>query len=328
MCCADFGVLQSPSFCKLLGAVIVSWSSPHSIAMPAELQPLTSLTGLTDLSVSNGTNLGDMTELRHLQYLSSLSLHKCSALSSKAVNFTNLQSLYVTNCQDEILDFSSCSSLTQLTLKGMGHALKQVVLPCGPKVMLQTLEVGDIPFGKSKPEYHYVMANMGMATQLTEVNFMYAYPSNFRDGEWPLHLPNLHNLELMGLSCDLPSSLTSCSGLQRLAVTDHEQDMLPLWMSSMTQLSSLKLRNRKLEQFPEHILQLSQLRCLIVSSKPRVVATVMLPESLLNCAYWPNLTYIHIDVGEESVPLESQLIMSQLRTLLKSYNADCTLRYD
>ena len=73
--------------------------------MPAELQPLTSLTGLTDLSVSNGTNLGDMTELRHLQYLSSLSLHKCSALSSKTVNFTNLQSLYLTNCQDEIWDF-------------------------------------------------------------------------------------------------------------------------------------------------------------------------------------------------------------------------------
>lgn len=181
--------------------------------------------------------------------------------------------------------FSSGSSLTQLTLKGLGHALKQIVLPCGPKVMLQTLEVGDIPFGKSKPVYHYVMANMGMAMQLTEVNFSYAYPSNFRDGEWPLHLPNPHKLELMGLSCYLPSSLTSCSGLRRLAVTDHEQDTLPLWTSSMTQLSSLKMCNRKLEQFPEHILHLSQLKCLIVSSKPRVVATVILPESLLSCAY-------------------------------------------
>lgn len=54
---AVFGVLQSPSFCKLLGAVIISWSSIHSIAAPAELQPLTSLTGLTHLCVFGGTNL-------------------------------------------------------------------------------------------------------------------------------------------------------------------------------------------------------------------------------------------------------------------------------
>ena len=37
---------------------------------------------------------------------------------------------------------------------------------------------------------------------------------------------------------------------------------------------------------------------------------------------------MHIDIGQESVPLESQLIMLQLRTLLKSYNAHCFLRYD
>ena len=324
MCYADFGVLQSPSFCKLLGNVIVSWRSSHSIATPAELQPLTSLTGLTNLSVVNGTNLGDMTELRHLQYLSSLSLHKCSALSSKAANFTNLRSLHLTDCQDEIWDFSSCSSLTQLSLKGLGHELRQIVLPCGPKVMLQVLEVGDIPFGNLKPAYHYVMANIDMATQLTEVDFTYAYPSNFTDGKWPVHLSNLHNLHLMGLSCDLPSSLTSCSGLQCLIVKDHEQDTLPLWMSSMTQLSSLNISIRQLEQFPEHILQLSQLRCLVVSSKPEVV----LPESLWNCAHWPHLMYMHIHVPEESVSLESQLILLQLRALLKSYNVDCTLRYD
>ncbi len=186
MCCADFGVLQSPSFCKLLGAVIVSWSSSHSIATPAELQPLTSLTGLTNLSVSNGTNLGDMTELRHLQHLGSLVLYKCSALASKVPNFSNLQSLDLTDCQDEIWDFSSCSSLTKLSLSRLGDEVKQIVLPCGPKVMLQTLCVGDIPFSKSKPACDYVMANIGMATQLTEVDFTFAYPSNFRDGEWHL----------------------------------------------------------------------------------------------------------------------------------------------
>ncbi len=317
-------MLQSPSFCKLLGAVFVSWRSSHPIATPAELQPLTSLTGLTDLSVLNGSNLGDMTELRHLQYLSSLSLYKFSALASKVVNFTNLQSLHLTDCQDEIWDFSCCSSLTTLSLSGFGDEVKQIVLPCGPKVMLQTLEVGEILSSNSKPAKNYVMTNIGMATQLTEMDFTFAYPSNFRDGEWPLHLPNLRNLELMGLSCDLPSALTLCSSLQSLAVIDHEQDTLPFWMSSMTQLSSLRIRNRKLEQFPEHILQLSQLRSLIVSSKPEVV----LPESLLNCAYWPNLTYMRIDVGKESVSLESQLIMLQLRTFLKSYNADCTLSYD
>ena len=315
-------MLQSPSFCKLLGAVIVNWSSYHSVTTPAELQPITSLTNLTDLAVLNGTNLGDMTELRHLQHLSSLSLYTCSALSSKVVNFTNLQSLRLMDCQDEIWDFSSCSRLTQLSLSRLGDQLKQIVLPCGPKVMLQTLHVGDIPFGQSAPAYRYAMANIGMATQLTEVNLTYAYPSNFRDGEWPVHLPNLRSLGLMGMSCDLPSSLTSCSGLQCLAVTYHAQDMLPLWMSSMTQLSSLTVHNTKLEQFPEHILHLSQLSCLKVSSKPEVV----LPGSLSNCAYWPNLKDMYIE-ARGNVPLESQLILLQLRTLLKSNNAACTLRH-
>ena len=323
MCCADFGVLQSSSFGKLLGPVIVSWDSSHSIPMPAELQPITSLTNLTDLCILNGTNLGDMTELRHLQHFSSLSLSKCSALSSKVVNFTNLQSLHLADCQDEIWDFSSCSSLTQLYLSRLGDQLKQIVLPCGPKVVLQTLVVGDIPFGKSKSAYRYAMANIGVAMQVTEVSFMYAYPSNFRDGEWLVHLPNLRNLELMGMSCDLPSSLTSCSGLQHLAVTYHEQDMLPLWMSSMTQLSSLKIHNTKLEQFPEHVLQLSQLSRLSVLSNPE--EEVLLPSGLLNCAYWPNLKHVYIE-GKGNVPLESQLILLQLRSLLQSNNADCTFR--
>jgi hypothetical protein len=314
-------VLQSRSFCKLLGAVIASWSSHHPVAAPAELQPLTCLTGLTNLSLLNGTNLGDLTELRHLQYLSSLSLYKFSELASKVVNFTNLQSLRLTDCQDEIWDFSPCSSLTTLSVSGSGDDLKQIVLPRGPTVMLQTLKLLS---SSLKPAKTFVMTNIGMATQLTKVEFMFAYPSNFRGGEWPLYLPNLRKLELIGLSCDLPSSLTSCSSLQSLVVINHEQDTSPLWMSSMTQLSLLRIRSRKLEQFPEHILQLSQLRSLTVTSKPGVA----LPESLLNCAHWPNLTYMRIDVGMESVSLESQLIMLQLRTSLESYNVDCNLSYD
>ena len=167
------------------------------------------------------------------------------------------------------------------------------------------------------------MANIGKATRLTEVMFC-AYPSNFRDGEWPLHLPNLRILQLTGLSCDLPSAMTSCPNLQRFTVTGHEQGTLPLWLSSMTQLTYLRIGSRRLEQFPEHILQLSQLGHLLISNTPGLV----LPRSLLQCAYWPNLTVLHINAGQDNVPLESQLIMLQLEILIKLHNVGCEVRFD
>lgn len=134
MSSANFEVLQSPSFCELLGNVTVSWSS-DATADPAELQLLTSLTRLDHLCILNGTNLGHMAELRHLQHLSSLFLSKFSALASTVPNFNNLQSLSLSGCQDEIWDFSSCSSLLKLSLNNLGDNMKQIVLPSGPKVM-------------------------------------------------------------------------------------------------------------------------------------------------------------------------------------------------
>ena len=172
-------------------------------------------------------------------------------------------------------------------------------------------------------KHDYVMANIGKAMQLTEVKFIFAYPRNFRYGEWPVHLPNLCNLQLTGLSCDLPSAVTSCPNLRHFAVTDHEQATLPLWLSSMTQLTSLRIDSGKLEQFPEQILQLSQLICLLVSNTQDFV----LPRSLLQCAYWPNLTSLHIDVTKASASLESQLILLQLETLFKLHNASCDIRF-
>lgn len=49
-----------------------------------------------------------------------------------------------------------------------------------------------------------------------------------------------------------------------------------------------------LEQFPEQILQLSQLRCLLVTLICET--NFVLPRVLLCCAEWPNPTTLHIDV--------------------------------
>ena len=159
-------MIQSPSFCELLGNATVRWSS-DSTADPDELQPLTSLTRLAHLCILDGTNLGDMAELKHLQHLSSLFLSKFSALASKVPNFNNLQSLSLSGCQDEIWDFSSCSSLLKLSLINLGDNMKQIVLPSGPQVMLQEIAVGST-WSRDRPDY--VMANIGKATQLTEVH--------------------------------------------------------------------------------------------------------------------------------------------------------------
>ena len=259
-------MIQSPSFCELLGSTIASWSA-DSAAEPAELQALTSLTRLTDLCVRDRTNLGDMIELRYLHHLDTLTLYRVSALASKVPNFINLQYLSLSNSPDEIWDFSSCSSLVNLRISSLGDIVNKIVLPRGPQVMLQDLLVQMMP----KDTHDYVMANISQATHLTEVWFKPAYPSNFRDREWPLHLPNLCNMQLTGLSCDLPSAVTSCPNLRHFAVIDHEQVTLPLWLSSMTQLMYLRIDSGKLKQFPEQILQLSQLRCLLVSNETNFV---------------------------------------------------------
>ena len=55
---------------------------------------------------------------------------------------------------------------------------------------------------------------------------------------------------------------------------------------------------------------------------------LVLPRMLLCCAYWPNLTSLHIDAGQDHVPLESQLIMLQLEILIKQHNVGCEVRFD
>ena len=115
--------MQSPSFCELLGNRIVIWSS-NSTAESAELQPLASLTRLTGLCVRDGTILGDMTELRHLRHLDSLTVHKVSALANKVPLFNNLQYLSLSDCPDEIWDFSSCSRLVILKISSLGDTMK------------------------------------------------------------------------------------------------------------------------------------------------------------------------------------------------------------
>ena len=243
-------MLQWPYFCGLLGNVTVSWSS-GSTADPADLQPLTSLTGLTHLSMLHGTNLRDVTEIRHLRQLSSLVLSKLSALPSRRPNLNNLHLLSLSGCQDEIWDFSSCSSL--LKLSNFGDNMKQIVLTTGPKVTLQEISVGTTLF---RDMHNYVMpmfTNIGKATQFTEVKFMFAYPCNFRGGEWPLHLPDLCNLHRIGMSCDPLSAVTSWPTLRHSAVWDHDQGTLPLWLSSTTQLTHLRIDDGRLEQFPDDI---------------------------------------------------------------------------
>ena len=113
--------MQSPSFCELLGTRIVIWSS-NSTAESAELQPLASLTRLTGLCVRDGTKL--MTELRHLRHLDSLTVHKVSALANKVPLFNNLQYLSLSDCPDEIWDFSSCSRLVILKISSLGDTMK------------------------------------------------------------------------------------------------------------------------------------------------------------------------------------------------------------
>ena len=217
------------------------------------------------------------------------------------------------------MDLTSCSSVTRLHLDPIGKEVTQILLPTGDRVMLQDLSVG----GAGR---QFVMMNLEMACQLTQLKLLDTYPSNFRaNTDWPVHLPHLESLSLTWMVHDLPSALTSCPGLRYLDLSHYQQKVLPLWLSSMTQLTLLDLIEGRLTAFPEHILQLSQLRGLHMANRP----AFLLSKSVLQFAHWPNLLTLHITGSDDdrTVPLESQLIILQLHRLLKTNNKHCQLYF-
>ena len=316
-CPTDIAVIHSPSFCELLGHVIVDFTI-HEIEQTAGLLPLINLTHMTSLRVEDGSHLGSMTELRHLQRLGELHITHFSELANKAPSFHHLQTLHLSHSLDDILDLTSCSSVTRLCLDPIGKVVTQILLPTGDRVRLQDLSLG-------RARRQFVMMNLEMACQLTQLKLLDRYPSNFRaDTDWPVHLRHLESLSLTWMVHDLPLALTSCPGLRYLDLSHYQQKVLPLWLSSMTQLTLLDLMAGRLTQFPEHILQLSQLRRLHMTNRP----AFLLSKSVMGFAHWPNLLTLRFtSVDDETVPLESQLIILQLHRLLKTNNKHCQLHY-
>ncbi len=320
------GVLQSQSFCELLGGVITSWHA-SSLREPADLQPIENLTRLTSLTLMDGTNLGSMSELPCLQCLDCVTLWGYSGLATKVENFAYLQSLFLSEGQDEICNLSSCSNLTDLSLGCMGDVVKQVLLPEGNHVMLCYLSIGEC----QEPKFDFVMENLSAATKLREVQFLDAYPSNFASGGWPISLPHLTMVRLTGLHGDLPAQLASYPALREFVLTRYQQSSLPAWLSCMTQLTSLTISYGKLTHFPRDILQLSQLRQLIMPNSP----TFSLTRDMLCLAHWPALPLVRINTATESDEdsadedlefcLESQLLLLELKGTLKSYKPHCNL---
>ena len=207
-------------------------------------------------------------------------------------SFTNIQKLELSYGKTTLVDLGCLNLLTALTLEDEdSRCFQTLILPEGKEVRLQHLSVSS---GGYEPEKRFEMHNLQMAVQLTSLELACADPDNLREGGWPQTMPCLSDLTLHSLLCCPPAQLQFYPMLRRLDLSHIEVDALPDWMSNLTQLQHLSLSFGMFEQgFPQIVLELSQLQTLDL----QLMRSSALPEKVVECAAWPNLSILNLQMG-------------------------------
>lgn len=119
-------------------------------------------------------------------------------------------------------------------------------------------------------------------------------PENLQGDMWPEASPCLNHLVLLNLECSPPSQLLLYPKLRRLDLSYIETDTLPEHFTGLTQLEHLVLQSCDLRLgSPQAVLALSQLHTLVMVTED----VTILPEKLLECASWPNLSLLRLAHG-------------------------------
>ena len=197
--------------------------------------------------------------------------------------------------------------------------MTELILPFGDGVKLRSLDIWG-------PLHEHIvhLRNLTCATPLEQMSLYHVSLQNIEQANLSA-LPFLTRLQFTSPTWALFQTLSLCSGLQTLYVSDNKQTTLPSTFSLLTQLKDLVLSGCSFAEFPDCLLHLSQLeRSYVSGSKP----ALHLSDSILGLAKWPNLKSLDIsDYSRSRFSVESQLLLGQLQEQLKHCNSSCKFNF-
>ena len=141
-------------------------------------------------------------------------------------------------------------------------------------------------------------------------------------------MPCLSHLTIQQLDMDCcpPRELLLYPRLRHLDLSFVFLQTLPDFFTGLTQLEHLVLFGHSFDFcFPHPVLALSQLQTLDMSSP----AVMDLPENLVNCATWPNLTSLDLGLtGDKVYSLDLQMVLLLLGNAIKESGSKVHLIVD
>ena len=301
---------------KLLGGLVTDWTvlgsdNPDQIPSWGVLRQLTNMTRLELLDALDSNCY--LEELQYLTKLHTLQLFNHGGLAYKVLHFTDLLRLELGQGLDVVYDFSCLMQLTALILmEEANQNFCSLVLPECRDVGLQHLYVSCCD-----KHARVKLLNLGLAVRLTSIHLNYAFPDDLTPNIWPQAMPCLSHLTVQQLDkyCCPPLELLLYSRLRHLDLFFVFLQTLPDFFTGLTQLEHLVLYGHSFHFcFPHPVLALSQLQTLDMSSP----AVMDLPETLVNCATWPNLISLDLGLtGDDLYSMDSQMVLLLLGNAIK-----------
>ncbi len=218
----------------------------------------------------------------------------------------------------QTVNLSCCTQLTFLSIGDISSTLQTVALPLGDSVRLRELHIT----GNGSRSIHplMVMSYLLCASRLVSLEFDAFHPSNLRQGDWPLCMPELQKVALRQLDCQPPQQLCKYPNLRELNLWGLVQSDLPAWFAELTQITSLLLSCSKLTAFPAAIVQLSQLCTLRIRD---IEPPMVIGPEITSILKWKRLRMI--DLTADGYSLDSQLYLLEVYYQLKSAGVQIVL---
>ena len=325
-------VSSQPISLSILAKLLTNWTGSvyecNSAPSPESWDQLQHMTSLTCLKFEYLPEefpeaSFDIKGLEALTRLHTVDLSGYWSLATSMHHFTHVQRLELREGFDEVIDLRCLTLLTSLVIvEDYERRFNTLFLPEGKNVRLQSLEVLMV----SGCESPYQLFSLDRALHLTSVHM--DWPENLKGNVWPEALPCLSHVVLANFYCTPPSQFLLYPKLRHLEFSWMEIDTLPEHFAGLTQLEHLVMENCSFSLgFPQAILALSQLHTLsIVTDSAEGVMS--LPEKLLGCASWPNLSVMRLLNGGTMYSLDSRMVLLLLSNAFRAAGKKSPLLVD
>ncbi len=236
---------------------------------------------MTHLSWTAKSELCSLEDLQQIPLLQTLTLPWLSAVPRDVHNFKFVQSLSLHGIEEQICNIESYTQLTHLRICiSPPDTVTELVLPFGDGVKLRSLDI----WGPLH-EHIFHLRNLTCATPLEKMTLYDVSLQNIEQANLSA-LPFLTSPQFISPSWALLQTLSLCSSLQKLYVSDYKQTTLSSTFTLLTQHEDLVLSGCSFAEFPDCLLHLSQLERLYVACSK---SALCLSDSILGLAKWPNL---------------------------------------